>query len=572
MSGTDYTKTTNYGFYKPVPNADNDVWGDHWNTNADSLDALIKTVDNKAGVTTWNTRTGAVTLNQADVTTVLPPGAGVPSMAGTATPGTLVTWSRSDHVHPVDTSRYAASNPAGYVTAAGASTAAPVQSVATRTGAVVLTHTDITDWNATLAPYAPLASPTFTGTPTMPTGTVGVTQTAGDATTKLATTAFVGAALGSVPGGAIVAATPPTASPGALWWDSIGGQLYVRYDDGNTIQWTASSNITGLANAATKTDVGSAQNNAGRNLVHNPVFTVAQRGAGPWTTGAAYTADRWLMGITGGTLSTTINAMNDTNRAQIGDEAAIQSLVGVCVGSAGASDEIYLAQYAEGVRRTAGKTVTLSFWAACGAGTPKLGCMIYQAFGSGGSPSGVVLVPGQAVTLSTTFTRYSLTFSIPSVAGKTLGTNAGTDYLAIRFGLSAGATTSPNYGGIGVQSYTLQLWGVQLEIAQPGQTQPTPLDYGGTPQQQLAACQRFYQSGSCAYYGYVPAGQYFGSSVGLPVSMRAVPTVAFQGTTYVNGAGIFTGQTTLASFLPLAQATTTGAGNFATSYTLSADL
>lgn len=38
---------------------------------------------------------------------------------------------------------------------------------------------------------APLASPAFTGTPSLPTGTTGVTQTAGDSSTKLATTAFV---------------------------------------------------------------------------------------------------------------------------------------------------------------------------------------------------------------------------------------------------------------------------------------------------------------------------------------------------------------------------------------------
>jgi hypothetical protein len=72
---------------------------------------------------------------------------------------------------------------------------ATVQSVAGRTGAVTLTHNDITDWAATLAPYAPLASPTFTGTPTLPTGTIGVTQAPGDADTSLATTAFVAAGL-----------------------------------------------------------------------------------------------------------------------------------------------------------------------------------------------------------------------------------------------------------------------------------------------------------------------------------------------------------------------------------------
>jgi hypothetical protein len=59
-----------------------------------------------------------------------------------------------------------------------------VTSVAGRTGAVTLAVADVSD-------AAPLASPTFTGTPSLPTGTTGVTQTAGNNTTALATTAFV---------------------------------------------------------------------------------------------------------------------------------------------------------------------------------------------------------------------------------------------------------------------------------------------------------------------------------------------------------------------------------------------
>ena len=58
---------------------------------------------------------------------------------------------------------------------------------------------EILKWNGTawvndsalLAAKAPLASPTFTGTPTLPTGTIATTQTAADSTTKVATTAFV---------------------------------------------------------------------------------------------------------------------------------------------------------------------------------------------------------------------------------------------------------------------------------------------------------------------------------------------------------------------------------------------
>ena len=49
---------------------------------------------------------------------------------------------------------------------------------------------------------APLASPTFTGTPTLPTGTIAVTQTAADSSTKVATTAFVTGAVTDLIGGA----------------------------------------------------------------------------------------------------------------------------------------------------------------------------------------------------------------------------------------------------------------------------------------------------------------------------------------------------------------------------------
>jgi hypothetical protein len=41
-----------------------------------------------------------------------------PLMDGTNAIGVATTWARADHVHPTDTSRYAASNPAGYQTAA----------------------------------------------------------------------------------------------------------------------------------------------------------------------------------------------------------------------------------------------------------------------------------------------------------------------------------------------------------------------------------------------------------------------------------------------------------------------
>jgi hypothetical protein len=72
---------------------------------------------------------------------------------------------------------------------------------------------------ALLAPYAPLASPVFTGAPVLPTGTTGVTQTAGTNNTTLATTAFVAAAAGlylPLAGGTVSGATTFSAAGTAL--------------------------------------------------------------------------------------------------------------------------------------------------------------------------------------------------------------------------------------------------------------------------------------------------------------------------------------------------------------------
>jgi hypothetical protein len=68
--------------------------------------------------------------------------------------------------------------------ATAASTYAPIASP-TFTGTVTIPA------GASISGFAPLASPAFTGTPSLPTGTTAVTQSVGNNTTALATTAFV---------------------------------------------------------------------------------------------------------------------------------------------------------------------------------------------------------------------------------------------------------------------------------------------------------------------------------------------------------------------------------------------
>lgn len=96
-----------------------------------------------------------------------------------------------------------------------------------------------------VATKADLASPTFTGTPSLPTGTTGVTQSFGNNTTALATTAFVQAALQALhPVGSIYINATNSTNPGTLFgfgtWVAFGaGRVPVGFNASNPLFDTA---------------------------------------------------------------------------------------------------------------------------------------------------------------------------------------------------------------------------------------------------------------------------------------------------------------------------------------------
>jgi hypothetical protein len=124
-----------------------------------------------AAVQSFNGRVGAVTLNAADISAA--GGAAINSPAFTGTPSAPTAAPGTNTTQLATTA---------FVTAA--LTGAGVTSFNTRTGAVVLTIGDVTGVGG-----APLVSPSFSGVPTSPTPNVG------DSSQKIATTAFVAAAL-----------------------------------------------------------------------------------------------------------------------------------------------------------------------------------------------------------------------------------------------------------------------------------------------------------------------------------------------------------------------------------------
>ena len=92
-----------------------------------------------------------------------------------------------------------------------------------------------------VATKADLDSPTFTGTPTLPTGTIATTQSAGNNSTALATTAFVTTALQAMyPVGSIYINAGVTTNPATLLgfgtWTAFGaGRVMVGLNAGDAL-------------------------------------------------------------------------------------------------------------------------------------------------------------------------------------------------------------------------------------------------------------------------------------------------------------------------------------------------
>ena len=106
-------------------------------------------------------------------------------------------------------------------------------------------NTEFANIAIAVATKADLASPTFTGSPVLPTGTTGVTQSFGNSTTALATTAFVQAALAALyPVGSIYTNATNSTNPGTLlgfgtWTAFAAGRVAVGFDSGNALFDTA---------------------------------------------------------------------------------------------------------------------------------------------------------------------------------------------------------------------------------------------------------------------------------------------------------------------------------------------
>lgn len=262
---------------------------------------------------------------------------------------------------------------------------------------------------------------------------------------------------------------------------------------------------------------------AGKNKIINGNFAINQRNFTTDSVGG-YGFDRFICAFSGATATATAQTFTLGTAPVTGYEAKNFLRLAVTTGN----DYCRVAQSIESVRTFAGQTATLSFWAKGTNPTTagNLKTSIVQNFGTGGSPSTQIRSAEQTFVLTANWTRYSFTFAVPSISGKTIGTN-NDDRLEIEIGQISSTSAD---------AWTLDLWGVQMEYG----SKATPFQTAsGSIQGELAMCQRYYQliaSGTSKILGigyYVSATGIDGPIINLPVEMRTTPTISIvSGTNY----------------------------------------
>jgi hypothetical protein len=279
--------------------------------------------------------------------------------------------------------------------------------------------------------------------------------------------------------------------------------------------------ICPLQIATTDTYTQSAVNNAfqantnnfaaGKNKIINGDFGIWQRGTSfSNPADSTFSADRWISFYNGTGATRTISQQTFTSGTAPVAGYEGQYFYRYAISAAGTGNTYNIFdQRIEDVRTFAGQTITVSFYAKADAART-VSVNPYQFFGTGGSSE--ITITAQNASLTTSWQRFSFTFAIPSIAGKTVGTGS---YLVLRFSQPSGVTM------------TLDYWGVQLEAGSNATAFQTAT---GTIQGELAACQRYYfRYGGNATYEQFGNGQAWTTTnsaiqIKSPVSMRVNPT------------------------------------------------
>lgn len=244
-----------------------------------------------------------------------------------------------------------------------------------------------------------------------------------------------------------------------------------------------------------------------RQAIINGNFDVAQRGVA-WNNQASlsYLLDRWqIVCDTSSVLPTNIsNSRQPLISGSIPGSYFYHRVNWDGAGSGVAAGSYYFkCQKIENGTRFlcgAGTKVTVSFWARSSIANKRIGVGLIQDYGTGGTPSTEEVLPGQAITLTPAWTKYSVTFTTNALTGKIFGSN-NDDILRLAFfymwGSGVGSehlasAATETFVGVG----SMDIAQVQVNAGD----QALPFQPRSFPEE-LALCQRYYEKS----YSYLTA-------------------------------------------------------------------
>ena len=249
-------------------------------------------------------------------------------------------------------------------------------------------------------------------------------------------------------------------------------------------------------------------NGTGRkNYIINGNFDIWQRGTSLTGGGALnFLADRWqfegsgaIYNLSQGTF--TVGQTDVPNNPKYYLDITVTS----------ADDLSRLEQNIEEVSTLSGENVTVSFWAKYTTNAPtNFNTYLIQKFGSGGSADvTTTLATGQ--TLTTSWQKFTLTTTLPSISGKTVG--AGSSLMLRPF-------WNPNN-----ETYDVQIAQVQVEkgsVATDFEVRPIG--------EELSLCERYYQYANTGsryvINGALQSTTEFRGLIPSTTTMRTTPTVS----------------------------------------------
>ena len=263
-----------------------------------------------------------------------------------------------------------------------------------------------------------------------------------------------------------------------------------------------------------------------KNYIINGNFDIWQRGVSQTSNGYG-SDDRWINFNTG---STKTHSRVTTNKSEPFNATSYSTTVVSSV--AGAGNACVKQQRIECVNTLSGKTATLSFWAKANA-TKNISIDFVQYFGSGGTPSPITEgISATKISITSSWVKYTITVNIPSIAGKSAGTDMN-DSLWVRFWFDAGTDFNSRTANLGQQSGTFDIAQVQLEegsVATPFENRPIGLE--------LSLCQRYAWYSNESILGMINTlieqSSQVGTNIIFPVTMRVIPTVSITSDTAIN--------------------------------------